>query len=390
MFRKVLARGKIGAQLEFPPTFILVDEAAMAVTLADREGGILWRAFAAPWLLDLSPAHRTLAAQQSARAARAAFDQHHAATAGDRAAPMSPRTADPAWSPIIERRDLSVSGAPAVATLLRLEYRPGAEHVVARLQVPLEDWTLEIEAHAIDTNTGLRETVLHLASGTDGFLSQEAMDDPAYDAQLSELALARARRAMGWICSAGAGLRITRPRPPAAPGEVYLELASSALTPPPRYLALRPEALRMSPTLESLSRVTGSAAELPDMIDVWRLPERLAPADGPGLEALGRRVAHDFEREGAGGVQVATLDHRPLGGRTAVTLRVEFTVDGQQTRSVHRYLIDHDGQVFRIAVSAKSHVPWEEVAAEVELAAESWRKVDPPAKRRWWPFGSRS
>lgn len=125
----------------------------------------------------------------------------------------------------------------------RLAYEPGSEHVVARLMVPVREGLCEIACHAVDNETGTRESTLNTMrlkddpEGIEKHPGQAFFDDAKHDRMFPQHALSRVRRAQRWLVDEG-HVRVTDPPAPFMRGEVELPEARCSIVPPPRYLPL--------------------------------------------------------------------------------------------------------------------------------------------------------
>ena len=129
------------------------------------------------------------------------------------------------------------------------------------------------------------------------------------------------------------------------------------------------------------------------LMDVWRAPDSLPPGAGrtEKLLALAQRNAREWSQEGASAMQ---MDTRPLpeaGGRAQVTNQLQFFAHDRPTRSALHWIADTDGVVFRISVGGPPYLSHEELRAQADQVAGSWRRLPgdaapPPPEKKWWRF----
>lgn len=379
-FREELAEGTRGARLALPESFEWQRQGKAGGTVVDRERKALWVIQVSPFRFDLRREHDALLRADIERQARHEFEEIHRA---EEHPPGSggirpPRTADPAWSPVVGVDRVRFGEADALAMIYRMKYQPGDELVIARLLVPLAGGTLDIGAYHRAQMTGVRESVLLVTKGPGaGFPAQHEYDDPELDAMFPEHPLSRARATLRWLTAPdGAGLAVTEPMPRDVPHEVEIPAAGCAITPPPRYLPPREGAVPAGPTVGMFARLALST-ESHRYLDVMRHPrERIRGADA--LRALLRLSTRDAEGWAREGVTDITTDATPVSvddGRTHVSNTIHATIGGERMRAVARWMAD-EGAVFRICATAPLYVTEQELFDEAHGALRSLRRLD--------------
>ncbi len=400
LLETMLAEGTAGVELRFPAHLTRKDGSSESAELVDEETALVWQCARSPFRLDLTPLHRATLRKDLGRAAVCAFDEmwarrQSADPEADGAG--SPRTADTDWSPVVEREIVEIGDATALRVIHRLAYQPGSEYVSGRLMIPIREGTVEIVCHAEDRMTGGRESALHqlLADPSSGELpshpGQAFFDDPAHDADFPDHALTRVRRALRWLLEE-AGLRVLRPAPPATVGLVRLHSAHCAVTPPPRYCQVIPEALGMSDSMVTFARVDLIASR-PALFDVWHLADasiRHGRADD--LCELAEYTARGWAEEGAQGVRAEAHVATAIPGFVDVDCVIHFQAQERPSIAVQRWIADASGHVWRLGLNADagefSADEGLEILATVRGSFHPMSPQEPPTRkrRRWGLF----
>jgi hypothetical protein len=415
-FLDQIQAGELGVRANFGVGIEQLEQAENAALLRDPERRVAWEIAFVPYLLDLREATADELRADVEGEARAAFDatweQLGAEMNGDERPPI--RTADPAWSPVVEIDRITLDDAAALRVIHRMSYQPTHEMVIGRVLLPVASGVLSLSASSLSRTTGYRETMrLHAALASRPGASPEAIgrelgqagyDDPTYDLLFPDHPLTLVRAALAWLVDAeGAGLTITDPLQSPPPGEVELPAAGCAVRPPSRYLALPQGALPISPTLAVLTRV-GLSVTTPRLLDVWRIEDTvILGADREGqLVRHARKNAADWGGEGATGIDAKVTRLPSKNGRTHARSEIHFTTENGPTQAIALWMVDTDGVLFRLAASGGPWIPKEALLADAEQALHSLRRLDPPPveakaepapaaaekpKRKWWPFG---
>jgi hypothetical protein len=399
-----LTDGRFGVRFAAGARFQGVEQSDFQAVMARPDDDTHWELRLSPMRLALRPEEDGVLRADVEREARVLFQTQHAALASMLGANRPPpRTEDPDWSPLIELERVALGAAPALRLIYRTAYEPGAEVILGRLLIPVEAGLFQITVRHLARTTGLRETALldralrqapgaaprDVARQLGG---QRAYDHPSEDGAFPEHGLSRVRGALaGLMDPERSGLQVLAPMPQPPSGEVLLAELGCAVSPPPRFTRVASEALGLSPTLAMFSRPLIDEVRL---MDVWRGPDTLPP--GPErterLVALAQRNAREWEREGATDLR---MDTRPLPeaeGVAQVSNQLQFLARGRPTRSASRWIADTDGAVFRILVGGPPYLSPEELLAEADRVAGSWRRLPEdktlptaPAKK-WWKF----
>lgn len=403
-----LKKGLPGIQLAIPDAWKRQEEHDRRAVLIDSEHRVGWHILHAPWRVDLRAAIADKRRRDIERHARFGFDQHYQQVPVPEGAKRPPpRTADPAFSPLISVDYIDFAGVPAVMIVRRVAHEQVMEAVVGNILVPLATGVLDITAFQHTQETGYRETNLlnqamqkYPGEGLQKLaqrLGQGYFDDPQYDAQFPTHPLTCVRAALSWLRKLPAAeLRVTAPPPPLPePGtEVELPQVGCAIKPPAGYVAVPPGVLPLPAGVAVLSRVILEAADDPQMLDVRQVSGvSLAPEDRTGqlLKLVQRQVA-EWQSQGA---QQIEMSHEPValpagltasgssGEAVALAVQVKMVINGAPTQTVARWLADADGRVFRIGVATPPYVPVNEAAADVDEAVKSFRRLTVKSSGAW-------
>ena len=364
-----LKLGKIGVWFRAPPGLEAQRDDDDFAMLVDREGGVAWHLCLTEFQLDLAAQHAPVLARDIERHTRDLFLRFFHA-AGPRS--EQPRTADPAWSPVVDVEQVVLGQAAALRVVHRLAYEPGRETLMGHLLVPLRHGLFEVRITAPTLRaTGTRESalldaLLRASPGEDPRavmrrLSQRAIDDPRHDADFPEHPLSRVRAALRRAIDEPLVGVTEPPAPPSEPrGEGF------AVTPPARYLpltgagsALRCSRVSFSGTdgiqLLTVVRQPRGGFERADLMDLARKAAEQLPADASRLE-----------------VEVRALPDRAGRPHVEATRQFETPQDGPQ-RSVYRLFLDDRNALVIVALGAPACVPAAELAAEAEGVVGSYR-----------------
>jgi hypothetical protein len=72
------------------------------------------------------------------------------------------------------------------------------------------------------------------------------------------------------------------------------------------------------------------------------------------------------------------------GARLALAMDVSMLIGGNRTHTVARWIVDHDGRVFRIGVATPPYVPMAEASADADSVLRSFRRLPPKNKSTAW------
>jgi hypothetical protein len=411
-----LSKGLPGLKLAVPASWRKQEEQERRVVLIDSEQRVGWHVLHSPWRADLRTEpkeYAELLRRDIERHARYGFEQHYAQVpqpkpaAGQAAPPPRPpvRTSDPEWSPIISIEHVKVDGQPALLTIRRVAYEPIMEAVIANLLVPLSTGLLDITVFQHTQDTGYRESsLLNMAlqkypgEGPQKLakrLGQTFFDAPENDDKFPNHPLTCVRKALRWLLALPKDqLAVTSPASPLpAPGaDIELTSVGCAVQVPPRY-ALIPEGVLPVPTgVALLSRVILEGADDPQMLDIRQLSGPSLPLEGreDRLLQLLQRQVEEWQRQGATQLEmkqepVEVPQASPEGPkRIALAVEVSMVLGGVRTHAVSRWLVDHDGRVFRIGVATPPYVPMAEAAKDADFVIKSFRRVAAAKKEGAW------
>jgi hypothetical protein len=413
-----LSKGLPGLKLAIPNTWRRQEEQERRAVLVDPDHRVGWHILHAPWRLDLREDPAGSKEQAGAfrrdleRHARYGFEQHYTQVPQPRPAPsqVGPpqrppvRTSDPDWSPIISVERVTIGAQPALLTIRRVAYEPAMEAVVGNLLVPVATGLIDLTVFQHTQETGFREkTLLNLAlqkypgEGPQKLarrLGQPYLDDEQHDAQFPNHPLSCVRAALRWLCGLPAEqFAITAPAPalPTADARVELPAVGCSVQVPPRYLLIPDGVLPVPMGVALLSRVILEGADDPQMLDIRHLSGPSLPAEGrqERLLALSKHQVEEWQRQGATQLELKQesielpSDPDPqlasAGPRIGLSVEVSMLLGGFRTHTVARWLVDHDGRVFRMGIATKPYVPMNEAAADVDLVLRSFRRL--PAKK---------
>jgi len=378
-----LERGDLGLRFRVHATEIL-DQREHFGLLVHREHQVLFELVHHPWRLDVG--HTALWRAAIERHARLLFEESFRQPDTAANGPLGePRTRDAQWSPLIEFAAIETSQAHWI--LLRRSYAPADELVEGRLLLPIATGLVTVSVRAQDRMTGYRESALALQHGWATHRAwpqskQARFDDPRHDLEFPEHCLSRVRRARQWLLAENGGaLARTDPVAPPAQGEVVLTAAACAVTPPPRFQQLPAGSLASSPGLASFSCVVLGGDEVPRLLSVGDLQQRLSEAGAAEeLEAVARaRLAAWSETA----VRQPTFEISVRGGVSGpeVHVQLSFLADGIPRQERQIWFSDADRNVFRIGVDAPPNYPAAELANELTAVRQSWRRLTQAQRR---------
>lgn len=399
-----LIKGLPGLRLAIPEGWRRQDEHERRAVLIDSAHRVGWHILHAPWRADLRREHTELLRRDIERHARYGFEQHYTqvpqpAPGQAQAQPRPPvRTSDPTWSPVISVEHVEIGGQPALLTIRRVAYEPTIEAVVGNLLIPLATGLIDITIFQHTQDTGYRESaLLNLAlqkypgetpQKLARRLGQAYFDEPAHDAQFPNHPLSCVRAAVRWLLLLPKEqFEITAPAAPLPPvgAEVELRAVGCAVSVPPRYVPVPEGVLPVPMGVSLLSRVILEGADDPQMLDVRQLSGASLPTEGrmERLQALVKRQTEEWQQQGATEIELKqTPVELPSDGadpgaalRVALAVDVSMMLGGVRTHTVSRWLVDHDGRVFRIGVATPPYVPLAEAAAEADAVLRSFRRL---------------
>lgn len=401
-----LKKGLPGVRFDLPGSTQVHEEQERRAVFVDNDHRVGWHVLHAPWRLDLRPEHDKLLRQDIQRQARFTFEEQYqqlaAAFPDDEARRQRPpvRTTDPSWSPLLSVETIKIGEAPAVQIIRRVAYEPALEVVTGSLLIPLATGMIEITCFHRTQETGRRETMLlQLAMqrypGEDvpqlaARLGQTFFDDPSHDRDFATHPLSLVRAALKWLREAGEEvLKVTAPMAPFKDEPIELPATGCRINIPPRYLPLPRGTVPVPRTMAVMTRVMLEASESPRMLDIFRLPDVEVPASLPAAErqqqllTLARGNAEEWSKQGATDVELTVEERKPHGKRPTAASVIRMKINGLPTLAVSRWLLDDDGQVFRVAAGAPTYVPVEELDAELDTVIASLQRIEMPQNQPW-------
>lgn len=417
-FLEDLTKGLPGLKLAIPSTWRRQEEQERRAVLIDSEHRVGWHILHSPWRADLRTEpkeYAELLRRDIERHARYGFEQHYAQVPppqikpGQPAPPPRPpvRTSDAEWSPLISVEHLKIDGQPALLTIRRVAYEPIMEAVIANLLIPLSTGLLDITIFQHTQDTGYRESsLLNLAlqkypgEGPQKLakrLGQTFFDAPENDEKFPNHPLTCVRKAVRWLLALPKDqLAVTAPAQalPAPGTELELPGIGCAIRVPPRYALIPDGVLPVPAGVALMSRVILEGADDPQMLDVRQLSGPSLPAEGreDKLLQLLQRQVEEWQRQGATQMEVKQepvsmpqgegSDGEPK--RIALAVEVSMVLGGVRTHAVSRWIVDHDGRVFRIGVATPPYVPMAEAAQDADIVLQSFRRLASKKKDGAW------
>ncbi len=379
-----LAAGRAGVRLRSDPSSIeLQQDDPDHARWIDRTQLVTVLVYRHRFRLDLGDGRAPGLRAELEREARGQFEREYARSAKQKPADAKPRTADPSWSPIVEAEVVELRGGRALRCMHRLSYQPGLECIRASISCPVADGIITIAAIHLAEITGMRESVLMMplleaSQGRPEHPGQAFFDAPEHDERFPRHGLTCLRRLMAsWLDPSQGGLEITRPDRPTPAGErIELRAAESSIVPPVGFQRLWPELFPMSPSLALFARV-GLDANAPTLFDVWKVPVPPTRAiDAGTLAAIAEQTARGWASEGARNIETETRVIERSRFRAELLATTEFDAAGGRKLSHARWIVDHDGAVFRISISCDPTLESPTVLRdELDAAARSWQRL---------------
>lgn len=412
--RAALTSGEAGARLELPAGPVEALGAA-GLRIVDEAAGLVVQVRLLGWRLDLSSEHEALLRSDLERDARWRFERAFVELAQDPTLelpmrPDAPRTADPAWSALVEAEPVPLAGGRALRAVHREAYQPTLEIAHGRLLVPIATGLLELVHTAVSRQTGGKEAVLMdermrtlLRPGMDPrevMPGQRVIDDPALDARFPEAPLARIRAAQQALLDPAAR-RLVVTRATATPEldaierhDVVVPEARCVLTPPPRCLRVPagvPPGSQPPGSQVHFTRVGLGSAAPPRLFSVQRVTDADAARDAGALAAFARRRADAWAQEGVTGISARTTPRAPWkASAAAVTCLIDFVTRGGPCRAAQAWVVDpSDGSILRLEASGGAHTPFDDFLGDADDALRSLRTLEwppppTPGPRPWW------
>lgn len=399
---KDLERGRGGVRLAIPGRFTIDDEGPDFAAVHDAERGIGWHLSRHGYHIDLSSEHQALLVRDIERHARALFETYSSQLSSAPSAPAL-RTEDPAWSPVVSVDRARIGGHDALTVIHRMSYQPGNEVLMGHLLVPIRSGLFELRVLAPARMTGTRESAL-LAAAMNAApdqapdivmsrLGQEHYDDPRHDSLFPDHPLSRVRAELRALLEGDGGLAVTAPDDPPPRGEAPLPALGCAITPPPRYARVRART-----PLAQWSRLSFAGTDGVQLLSVARESNvRFTERDARRqLAQMAEEYARASVPEGATEVSVEARPLPDREGRARVIAYLRYDPeDGSAPRhTALHWHVDQRGHPFMIAIAAERCVPEEELIADVDAVAASWRPLDDeekkgsseesPARKPWW------
>lgn len=396
-FIEDLKNGLPGVQFAVPEGWQVHEDQERRAVLLDNERKVGWHLVHTPWRLDLRRQHDEVLRRDIERHARYTFvEQYKQIELPPGSERPPPRVLDPTWSPIIEIDHIRVGEAPALLILRRVAYEPAIEVVLGHVQIPLVTGLCDLTVFHRTNETGGREGALlekallkypgETPQALVQRLGQRYFDDPAHDATFPGHALTLVRGALRWLLGGPEQrIKVTAPMGEMPAGELGLPMASCAVQVPPRYVPLPPGAVPMPRSMVVMTRVLLEGGENPRILDVWHLTDVLlkgsAAERASQLHELIKKNAAEVEEQGVK-IDLAVKDLPSEGEqvRASTEMRVQA---GAPTLSVSRWMVEPDGQVFRVSISAPDYIPAAELNDEADAVMKSWRRLAKVGRTAW-------
>jgi hypothetical protein len=412
-----LTHGGRGLRLALPGRFELRSDAQNSATLVDvgRQASLFLFQF--PLQLDLRPEHEGLLSRDIERHARELFESYFAMQQrqqppGAAEAGQKPRTADPAWSPVVSIERVGLGTCEALSVVHRNAYEPGLEVVMGHLLVPLRSGLFEFRVVARNSGpTGVRENALFQRAmqeanvktrgEMEALVNRLTPDDPRHDALFPDHPLTVVRDLLRTLAAPGV-IEVSQPAPLPPAGEVVLPELGCAITLPPRYV----RTANSEGSFIQFSRVAfaGGAAGSDGvrLLTLVSLEAEVMP-EGPErqktLVAHAQSLAQSLAR-GATDDRIETWVSSGKGGGVRALAHAEFQpgAHGVPRQRAIVCLFTGAGDVAKtVMLKASACIPKEELLADVEAVTQSWRPLGgtgapppvspPPAKKKkWWWF----
>jgi hypothetical protein len=395
-----LKHGRGGVRLAIPTRLTIDDDRPEVTAMHDAENGVGWHLSRHDHHLDLRAEHQDLLVRDIERHTRTLFDIYSQSLSSAPFGSQSLRTQDPTWSPVVSIERVQIGTADALIVIHRMSYQPGNELLMGHLLVPIRRGLFELRVLAKASMTGTRESILlsialKNAEGESPEdvmkrLGQKHYDDPQYDILFPDHPLSRVRAELRVLLEDGV-IEVTEPDELPPHGEELLPELGCAITPPPRYARTKTDS-----DFVQWSRVAFAGTDGVQLLTVLRENEVKLPKRGAEQRLL--RLAKEYADEslpnGATNVEVNMRRLPERDGRVQVRAYVAYDpADGSALRhTAIRWFADALGRPVAIAIATEQCVPKNELLAEIEAIASSWRWLDgekkaaeaSPAKKPWW------
>ncbi|WP_375758652.1 hypothetical protein [Corallococcus exercitus] len=410
--------GTAGLRLVLPGRFAIQGEQETSAELVDLDRRAALFLFRFNLQLDLSPEHDELLALDIERHARDLFERnfhenHGQQPAGGGGAKV-PRTADPAWSPVVSIKRIRLGTCGALSVVHRMAYEHGMEVVMGHLLIPLRSGLFEFRIVAAERGpTGVRESVIFGEEAAKaGVKTDEALDrvmksfnsdDPRHDSRFPQHPLSVVRSLLQLLAAPG-NIQVTEPALQLHAGEVRIPELGCAMTPPPRYLRTSDS----NGTFLRFSRLAFAGGAVgSDGVQVLTIscfqadvtpedPECMKKVTAQGASLLQGRS------NGSASSQVETWMAPGPGGGIHLFFHTVFpsrTLGDPPKRAILRLFTHARGVVNVVLLEAATCLSREELLGDIEAVIQSWRVLEvaaappppspPPAekkKKNWWQW----
>ena len=368
-FLTSLRNGELGARIAWPSDLDVEDQFASGASLLDERFHIRWHVEMSRYALDLQPTNDDVLRSDAECFIQSAFET------------STPRTRESNWSPIVDFLCSFIDATRVLKCVYRTAYEAHNEIVVGEVLIPLSRGTMRVSAYARATVTGVRETAISTQKISEGEspesasrLPQHEIDDPSLDDEFPTSPLSRVRRALAWRID-DAGFEITEPyKRVSVEADLNLPRAGCTVTPPPRYAYCPDIAEQMSLGLDCLTRVAPPGFTT-RMVDVWRLDA--APISGWNrrrkLWSLAVETTKRWHRQGASGLEILSIADSEYQRRPQLDLKARFVAHDTPIQIVQRWFLDDTGQPIRVNAGGPTTMPIDELSADVNQVALSWR-----------------
>jgi hypothetical protein len=399
-----LESGELGVKLVIPKRMRITNDTAAAAALIDQDRALAWHVSIHEYRLDLLPERQALLDADIERHTRDLFENFFRNRAQESGAgpDAKPRTADPAWSPVVSVERVRCGMHDALCVIHRMSYAHSDELIMGHLLVPFRRGTFELRVIARERSaTGMRESLVLADSlagvGDDAIeiaprLCQRDFDDAKHDVRFPAHPLSLVRAELREVFDADL-VTVLEPSPTSSTSEVVLRELACAILPPPRYL-LTAEA--PSDTCAQFSRISFAGTDGIQLLTLLaRRDKQLRPT---GTEPALLDAARDLAGDVAPKMQNLEIEVHTLpdaGGRTQVmAYRTYDDPSGVGPQhSAFRLFVPRPGRLLIIAIGAGQCVPKEEMFADLESVVASWRALDGERstrgdsahdKKPWW------
>lgn len=387
-----LQTGRFGIELRMPEHFEVCRNDGECAEFVDKTKGVVWYLFLYPNLhLDLHAKHRADLRNSLEYYARSMFDEvFHHRHRGD--AKQTPRTADLAWSPMIDVEPSKFGEVDALRTVHRMAYEPGREMIMGHALIPVRQGLFEARVLCVDQMTGIRESILFskrmMQQKSDNEADIEQLmatarqsdyDDPQHDDGFPEHSLSRARAALRWLQNESK-IQVTEPPRPFADGEIELPHLGCAVVLPPRF-ALEDAAAG------TFCRVSFCGSDGIERLRIERSADATSPAS-TNLATTAKSIARELHV--ASGVKKIRLTVETLvgpNGNPQVLVIVEGKGHTGQLRNAMIFFRDDRQRLWSLSRLGTAAVPNEALKADLTQTATSFRLLTSPEKQKpWWNF----